>query len=153
MGLWLFANDYTEKLQLPVNPPELNIKTGNKNTVVDIQGLGEANLIGKPTLAEIEIASFFPVVWGPYCAYRDIPAPWQTVLLIRKWKVEGKPIRFYVTDTPINVINVAVAIEEFTYGMKGGTNDVYYTLLLKEYRQLSVPTIGTIERPNLMVAP
>lgn len=139
MEFWLSYNNYEEKLQLPVNPGEFRIRTGNKNVVTDIQALGEINLItGGQKLAEIELDSFFPARWAPYCAYRDIPDPYDAVQQIEKWRLSGKPIRLIITDTPVNL---ACAIESFDYGEKGGTRDVEYSLALKEYRFIQISKI------------
>lgn len=139
MNFVLSFNNFAEMLQLPVNPSGFRMKVGNKNTVVDIQALGELNLIGGEKLAEIEIASFFPANWAPYCAYRDIPKPYDCVAKIEKWRKSGRPIRLIITDTPIND---AFAIEDFEYGEQGGTRDVIYTLSLRQYRFITVQQVG-----------
>jgi len=150
MEFWLSFNNFAEKLQFPVNPGEFRIRTGNKNTVVDIQALGELNLIGGAKLAEIQLASFFPAKYAPYCAYRAIPTPYDAVATIEKWRMTGRPIRLIITDTPINI---AVAIEEFEYGEKGGTRDVSYTLTLREYRFIQVQQVGAQQTQEGMSAP
>lgn len=139
MEFWLSFNNFTEKLQLPVNPGEFRIRTGNKNTVVDIQALGEINLIGGERLVEVELSSFFPAAWAPYCSYQDISKPYDAVALIEKWRKSGRPIRLIITDT---LINYPMAIEEFEYGERGGTRDVNYSLTLREYRFVQVKQVG-----------
>lgn len=139
MEFWLSYNNFAEKLQLPVNPGEFSLKTGNKNTVVDIQDKGELNLIGGEKLAEIQLASFFPARYAPYCAYQSIPAPYDAVALVEKWRKSGRPVRLIITDTPVNI---AVAIEDFEHGEKGGTRDVGYTLTLREYRFIQLKQVG-----------
>lgn len=138
MEFWLSYNNFEEKIQLPVNPSKFRIRTGNKNTVVDIEGLGELNLIGGELLAELELASFFPAKYAPYCAYRGLPNPYDAVELIEKWRKTKQPIRLIITDTPVNM---ACAIESFEWGERGGTRDVNYTLLLKEYRFIEVKQV------------
>jgi nucleoid-associated protein YgaU len=139
MEFWLSYDNHKEKLQLPVNPSEFRLKQGNKNTVVDIQDLGELNLIGNRKLAEIQLSSFFPANWAPYCAYRNIPAPYDAVALIEKWWQSRKPIRLIITDTSVNL---ACTIEDFEYGERGGTRDVGYILSLKEYRFIEIKKVG-----------
>lgn len=139
MEFWLSYNNFAEKLQLPVNPGEFSLKTGNKNTVVDIQDRGELNLIGGEKLAEIQLASFFPARYAPYCAYQSIPVPYDAVALVEKWRKSGRPVRLIITDTPVNI---AVAIEDFEHGEKGGTRDVGYTLTLREYRFIQLKQVG-----------
>ncbi len=156
MDFWLSYNNFSESLQLPVNPGEFSVKAGNKNTVVDIQDLGELNLIGRSKLAEVQIASFFPATWAPYCAYQNIPKPYDAVALIEKWRQTWKPIRLIIAGTPINQ---AMAIEDFEYGEKGGTRDINYTLSLKEYRFITVQQVGqqatgtSAQRPDNRATP
>lgn len=146
MEFWLSFNNFQEKLQLPVNPGEFNIKVGNKNTVIDIQNLGDINLIGKEKLAEIQLSSFFPKNFAPYCATQYFPGPYEAVALIEKWRKSGKPIRLIITETPINM---ACAIEDFEYGERGGTRDVEYTLLLREYRFIQIKKVGEQSQTGL----
>lgn len=140
MEFWLSYNNYAEKLQLPVNPSEFKLKVGNNNETVNIVDLGELNRIGGEKLSEIELASFFPAQYAPYCSTRNIPDPYDAVKVIEQWRKAKKPIRLIVTDTPINL---SCAIEDFEYGEKGGTRDVYYTLSLKEYRFVTVSQVVT----------
>lgn len=139
MEFWLSFNNFAEKLQLPVNPKEYRIKTGNKNDVVDIQSLGELNLIGGEKLAEIQLSSFFPANWAPYCSYKSIPDPYDAVDTVEKWRKSGRPVRLIITPTPINL---ACSIEDFEYGESGGVGDVIFTLSLKEYRFIQVRQVG-----------
>lgn len=153
MEFWLSYNNFQEKLQLPVNPGEFRVKVGNKNETIEILSLGEANMPGLESLSEIEIESFFPANYAPYCAYRDIPNPYDAVNLIEKWRKLKKPIRFIITETPVNL---ACLIENFEYGEKGGTRDVTYTLSLKEYRFIYVRTSAeatTSQRPDTKAIP
>jgi len=157
LEFWLSFNNFQEKLQLPVNPGEFRIVTGNKNTVVDIQALGELNLTGGEKLAEIQLSSFFPANYAPYCAYRDIPDPYDAVEQIEKWRKSKRPIRLIITDTPINL---ACAIQQFEYGERGGIRDVNYTLSLREYRFIQVrkvtdptPTGMSASRPDTRPKP
>lgn len=135
MEFWLTFNNSAERLQLPVNPGEFRIRTGNLNTTTEIQDLGELNLIGKEKLAEIELSSFFPARWAPYCAYRSIPDPYDAVATIEGWRKSGRPVRLIITGTPVNQV---CAIESFEYGERGGSRDVEYSLLLREYRFVQV---------------
>ena len=140
LKFWLSFNNFEEKLQLPINPESHKLKTGNKNDTVDIVDLGELSLIGGEKLAEIELTSFFPFRYAPYCAYRDIPKPYDAVALIEKWRKAKQPIRLIVTDTPINL---QFSIESFEYGERDGTKDVYYTLSLREYRYIQVRKVSS----------
>lgn len=144
MEFWLSYNNNAERLQLPVNPGEFTVSKANQNQTININNVGEINLIGKPGLTTISLASFFPAHNYTFCQYQGFPSPYDCVKLIDSWKLSGKPIRLIVTDTNTDIINMAMAIETFEYGQKAGSEDIYYTLSLKEYRFLNfAPLTGT----------
>lgn len=138
MEFWLSFNNFAEKLQLPVPPPEFRITTGNLNETVSIANLGDINLIGGEALTSIEISSFFPAKATSYTT-TSVPDPYKTVEQIEEWRKSRKPIRLIVTGTPINI---ACAIEYFSWGERGGSRDVDYSLSLKEYRFVQVKQVG-----------
>ncbi len=140
MEYWLSFNNNAERLQLPVAPSEFTLTQGNVNTVINVYNVGEVNLIGKGKLAEITLQSFFPAQEYDFCAYTGFPKPYDCVKMIEKWKNSGKPIRLIITETPINL---ACAIENFSYTEQDGTGDVYFTLELREYRFVNVQKAGT----------
>lgn len=134
MEFRLKANDDTE-LRLPVNPAEFTISKANQNQTVNINEIGEINIIGKPGLASISLASFFPAQEYSFCEYHGFPDPYKCINMIDAWKQKGQVIRLIITDTDINML---MAIESFEYGQKGGSGDVNYSLSLKEYRELKI---------------
>nr|DAF51927.1 MAG TPA: tail assembly protein [Siphoviridae sp. ctOb14] len=140
MECWITFNNKAEELRLPVLPSSFTITKNNINkTVATANMAGDVNLLGKGEggLAEISIETFFPAHDYPFCTYTGFPAPYTCVSMIEGWRKSGQPIRLIMTETDINM---AMGIETFEYGEKDGTGDVYYTLGLKEYRFLNVPT-------------
>lgn len=138
MEFWLKFKNNAEKLQLPVNPSEFTVSKGNQNQTVSINDAGEINLIGKTGLASISLGSFFPAREYSFCQYSGFPDPYDCVQLVESWRLSGEPIRLIISDANTDLVNLAMAIETFEYGEKGGTRDVYYTLELKEYRFLNI---------------
>lgn len=137
MEIWLSWQNNTERLRLPVLPPSFEVSVGNLNTRVNINEIGNINLIGKSDLKEMTIESFFPAQEYYFVEYTGFPKPYECVEMIEKWRLSGKPIRLIITDTPINI---AMAIENFSYGERDGTGDVYYSLELAEYVFLETRT-------------
>lgn len=137
MEFWLSYNNFAEKLQLPVPPPEYHCATSNQNETVNILGLGDIIQITGEGLAEIEINSHFPANRVPYAQYY-LGNPYQAVRTIERWKQSKRPIRLIITETPVNL---ACAIETFTWGERGGNRDVEYSLKLREYRFIQVKQI------------
>ena len=139
MEIWLSWQNNTERLRLPVLPPSFGVEVGNLNTRVNINEIGNINLIGKSDLKEITIERFFPAQEYYFCEYTGFPKPYECVDMIEGWRLSGKPIRLIITETPINL---ALAIDNFTFGERDGTGDVYYNLELSEYVFLEIKTVA-----------
>lgn len=135
MEFWLSFNNNAEKLRLPVLPPSYEILSKNLNNRVNINEVGNINLIGKSDLKEVSINSFFPKQHYYFVEYNNFPSPFECVEMIEKWRLSGKPIRFIITDTNVNL---AMAIEKFTFGEKDGTGDIFYSLEMSEYVFLDI---------------
>ncbi len=118
-------------LQFPIIPEKYTLKTGNNNTIIIVEDMGEINLLGKPKLADISIESFFPNQIYSFCQYTTFPKPYDCVKIIENWRTSNITPRLIVTDTDVNML---VSIEEFEHGEQDGTGDVYFTLTLKEYK-------------------
>lgn len=132
---WLTFNNGEDKLRLPVPPKDFEMATGLNNTVVTVTELGEVNLIGKPRLKTITLASYFPIRPDGLCQYTDFPSPAECIDMIRRWRESGKPIRLLIVGETLKV-NEAMAIESFNVSQKNGPQDIYFTLEMKEYRFL-----------------
>ncbi|MEC0370052.1 LysM peptidoglycan-binding domain-containing protein [Paenibacillus chibensis] len=135
---WLKYNNGAETLWLPVNPESLSVSSTFGYEDIEISNLGEYTVSGGARQREITVSSLFPRDYNAsYCSYDDIPDPWECVELIESWKNTGKPVRFIVTGTPVNI---AVTIRSFDYEERGGEpGDIYYTLELKEYVFITIP--------------
>lgn len=130
MDFYLSYNNNEEQLRLPVTPSDFELSQRNNNTVVNINALGEINLIGKKGLASISLSSFFPAQEYYFCKYTGFPKPYECVKMIQKWRESGRPIRLIIPGTSINY---AMTIENFIFSEQDGTRDVYFTLELREY--------------------
>lgn len=135
MEFWLSFRNNKERIRLPVLPPDFEVDTGKNNTKVMLHELGEINLIGKSRLKAMTIESFFPAQHYPFCEFRNIPKPYDMVKRIESWQATEEPIRLIITGTNINI---PFAIENFRYGERDGTGDVYYSLDLSEYVFMNV---------------
>lgn len=142
MEIWLKQNG--NKIQLPVNPSEYSVKTSQINTPVNVNALGDINLLGNRGLAEIGFSSFFPYRYESYCEYRGIDKPLSYVRQIEEMKQAGA-VRLIITRT---TVNFDVTIESFEYSENDGTGDISYTFEFKEYRRLNIPVSAlTTEQP------
>ena len=133
---WLVKGE--DKFILPVTPSEFNLQTYNNNQTVTVNSLGEVNIPGKGKLAQISFGSFFPV-YSEIFSPTTISKPLDYNNKLIGWKELNEPIRLLITG--IN-INLNVLIEEYDYGYHPGNEDIYYTIVLKEYRQVTYTSTG-----------
>lgn len=137
MEFWLIQGN--EKFQLPVAPPNYTVgKTSNNSTFL-VENIGEISFIGKSNLINLPaIETFFPNQNYGFCKYSTFPKPNECVALINKWINSGKPIRYTITGTSVNL---ECTIENFEYSERDGTGNIYFTLELKEYKRIILQTI------------
>lgn len=158
---------------LPVLPESIEMNCAGQNTKVSVLNLGALNLIGYPDLEEISFSSHFPADERSYAQYTTFKStetidihsvnpkftgpmtyfrsgfirPFEYVRMIQSWQKRCVPIRFIVTGT---MINHAMAIESFSYGKHGPTDDVDYSLSLTEYRHPNWQANGSKYDQNLV---
>lgn len=118
------------RLQFPIPPGSFDVNVKQNNSVVNINNIGELNMIGKTGLITMNFSSFFPAQQYSFCQCTP-NEPYDYVKTIDAWRTSGRPCRFIMTGTPINY---AVTIDDFTWGEHDGTGDVYFVLSFREYR-------------------
>lgn len=130
LEIWLKGS---RSVRIPVLPPEYKVVSTQKNTTVNVIGLGDVTLKGKRGLTEVSFSSFFPKNYdSSYCDFSNIKSPKEYVNIIERMKRAGT-VRLIITGTPINF---RCTIESFEWGESDGTGDIAYTLSLKEYRSI-----------------
>lgn len=133
----LSFNNHEEMFNLPINPAEFEFTEPHNNQRITLLNIGEVNLIGHRGLVSGSLSSFFPSSRSPLARYAD-REPMEYIRLLKKWKSKPQPIRVIISDCDFNL---AMSIDELTYGSREGDKDVYYTLSLSEYRFLNVPAV------------
>lgn len=132
--MYLTFNNEKEKLQIPELPEQIEVTTGTKNESVDIGGLGEITIFQDRPAYKISFQPFFPA---------ESSTPQQYVDTILRWKEAKKPVHLIVTGGI--TINMFCSIEDFVYSEKGGdVGTIYYSISLKEYREVKVKSITVI---------
>lgn len=133
----IYFKDETNKIELllPITPTSFEMTHGLKVETINIHTLGDVNVAGYTTLANISIEGIFPAQKYSFSFEPtvDITTNYDYVEYFKKWIANKQVLRFIVTDTNINI---KVIIEEIKDGEKDGTNDIYYTLSIREYRQV-----------------
>lgn len=138
----IFKDSNTEVL-LPVTPQSISIEHGINIETINIDSLGDVNIAGNGKLATINISCEFPAQLYPYAFYYQ--DPYELVKTFEKWIDDKKPLRFIVSDTPINI---AVKVQSIDYAEQDGTNDIYATIILREYREIVISRVGSFEIQN-----
>ncbi len=137
MEMWL--NQADTKFQFPVFPSEFEINGSAITNTSNILNKGEILIFGGRGLRNTEVSSFFPNKYQSYCAYKNLRAPYDCADLLESWRKKGLILRFIITETNVNF---ECMIEDFKYGKKDGTKDVYFTLSLKEYDRFTIPKVN-----------
>lgn len=129
MDIFLSINNREQVIQLPVVPSEFKVPSPVNNETYTTINQGDIRLIGQRGLKAITIDTFFPKKDYPFLRSREHWG-WEYVEIIESWIDRKMPIRLIITGTPINM---AMSIDNFEYGVKDGSGDVYYTLALSEF--------------------
>lgn len=143
---WLISGK--EKLRLPVNPESNAYSSPFLYDDVEVEGLGEITVAKKRGLKEFEISTFWPSAYNPtYCGYSNFISPTSFVKKIESWRSKREPIRYVVTGAA--AVNVEATIRDFEVEAEraGSPGDVYFSLSLKEWREVKVERV-TIKKPK-----
>ena len=133
---WLANNKGQDKMRLPVVPEQITITHDSKNDSVSVAGLGEVTFIQDPTAKTYEWTCWFPAVPHRGSLKKTLKTPQTYVDKIEEWIASRKPVKLTITGTKINCY---CSIESWNYYEKGGDPDtLYYTIKLKEYKDVSV---------------
>jgi len=133
--MWLTHNGESEKLRFPILPESITVKNGSLNKSVSIAGLGEIVIKQDRPALGIEFSCFFPATPFPGVQFTDLTPPKTIKDKIMSWKDSDTPSHFLLTGTSLNMY---CTIENFPCTEQGGDiGTIYYSLVLKEYREVS----------------
>jgi len=120
------------RVQLPVNPTKLSVKSPSGNSTVNVVNLGDVSILKTPGLQETSIESFIPVInAGSYVQEgAQVYAPEFYKDFFQAVKRQKEPINFVVTG--LNV-NLQMTVEDFEYWWEGSDPDMHFKVSLKEY--------------------
>lgn len=138
--LWLTYNGEKEKIQFPVLPEKFDVNFGNKNTSVDISGLGEIVIIQDRPAIEVSWDSFFPAARFPGLQVDKLTEPDLLLKTLCEWKASDKPCHIILTGTDVNFYAAIQTIQPYERGGDPGT--VWYKIKLKEYREVKVRQVA-----------
>ncbi len=132
MQIWLKGS---RRFRFPVIPGEYSVTTERNVDTVNVNAIGETDLLGKCGLRTVTFSSFFPKNYDSgYCEYSSLRSPKACVEIIEKIQ-RGNPAKLIITGTPINF---RVTVTSFNWKEQDGTGDIYFTITLKEHRNVSI---------------
>ena len=127
------------ELILPVTPPSYTWDRGNRVETIQLDQIGEVNLPGATMMGSCTLEVILPARLYSFCNPGTIPNPYIYLEQLERWSDAGTPVRFLVSGTPTNAL---VLLETTPYGERDGTNDLYVTLNLRQYRKPQVPVLS-----------
>ena len=140
MAIALFMEYENKLIKFPVNPEKVEIEKPGTNSTVEVVKLGEINIAKNVSLASISFESFLPSNKNaPYVlTSNQFEGPTYYIDFINKVRNDKKPVRFVISDLGVNYM---VLIEDFSYSFVAGTDDVDYSISLKEYKEAEIITL------------
>ena len=128
---FIFKNNTTgQEIVLPVTPESYTIDHGNHVETVNLHTVGDYNLPGGRTLFTCTLSGLLPRKRYPFVLPEASLDPFTYIDFFEFSSDRREVCRFVVSDTP----TIAdVLIENWQYGERDGTNDVYYTLTLRRF--------------------
>ena len=121
-----------QKVILPVTPESFKVGRPYNNNTLNINAIGEINMIGKRGLQTVSFEGFFPAQKYEWSETNETN-PYNLVRKIDGFATSGKPCKITISNTAIAMY---CTIERFEHDEHDGTSDVYYSLSLKEYRYI-----------------
>lgn len=128
---FIFKNNVTgQELALPITPESYTIDHGNHVETVNLHTVGDYHLPGGRTLFTCNISGMLPRRAYPFNLPGASLDPFTYIDFFEFSSDRREVCRFVISDTP----TIAdVLIENWQYGEKDGTNDIYYTLTLRRF--------------------
>ena len=127
------------ELVLPVTPASYEWEHSNRVETIHLDQIGEINLPGGRLMGSITLSDvLFPAKPYPFVNPGASTNPYLYLEQLERWSDAGSPVRFLVSGTPTNA---QVLVESVRYGERDGTNDVYATLTLRQYRVPDTPVL------------
>lgn len=129
-----------KELVLPVTPAKYTWRHPNRIETVRLDQLGEVNLPGGARMGECTLEDvLLPAQLYPFCVPGARAAPQSYLYDLETWSDKGSKLRWIVSGTSINA---SVMIEEVTQGERDGSNDLYLTITLRQWRRPESPVLA-----------
>nr|DAM13305.1 MAG TPA: tail assembly protein [Caudoviricetes sp.] len=121
-------------VNFPVSPASFDVSDSYGNASININAIGEMNMMGKRNLSTLTFSSIFPAQYYGFEQSYPIGDPYSYVDAIKAMAQAGRPSRISISGTTISIL---VTIDSFQYGEHDGSGDVYFSISLREYRDFA----------------
>ena len=130
----------SKELVLPVTPARYFWRHPTKIEVVSLDQLGEATLHGGYKMGDCTLEDvLLPAKQYPFIVPGGRVDPYGYLYDLEVWCDTGAQLQWIVSGTSVNA---SVLIEEITQGERDGTNDLYLTIVMKQWRRLETPVLS-----------
>lgn len=128
------------ELVLPVTPPGYTWSHPNRVETIQLDQIGEINLPGGAVMGSCTLDKvLLPARLYSFCNPGAVANPYVYLEQLERWSDEGAVVRFLVSGTPVNA---PVLIESVDQGEQDGTNDLYVTIRMMQYRKPEAPVLA-----------
>lgn len=137
--------------QLPINPETFKTNCGSNNDIYNVLGQGD---VVRPRLPKLREWSWDGLFMSDAFDPLNIPGlifpPMIYVTAIERIQKSKKPVKFM--QNTVDLVgsffgaNTKVVVEDFRYEERGGeVGDIYYSIVLKEYKEFGMSVIPLVE--------
>ena len=128
------------ELVLPVTPSSYQWAHEAAIETVTVDQLGDLNFFGGKRMGSTTLHDcLLPAQAYPFLSPGAGTNPWLYLEQLERWVDRGTVVRWLVSGTPVNA---AVLLEGVTYREQDGTNDLYLTIVMRQWKKPEVPVLS-----------
>ena len=124
----------SDSITLPVQPPSYSVSVSNNNSIINIQSIGDINMIGKTGLQKISFSTFLPGIDYEFANAVDTADYIKRLNAIRN---DDTNCHLTIVGTSIDL---DVTIDSFNYEDSSPVGDIDISLSFTEYKHIGENT-------------
>ena len=124
----------SDSITLPVHPPSYSVSVSNNNSVINIQSIGDINMIGKTGLQKISFSTFLPGIDYEFAKAVDTADYIKRLNAIRN---DDTNCHLTIVGTSVDL---DVTIDSFNYEDSSPVGDIDISLSFTEYKHIGENT-------------
>lgn len=151
MEFWIKDEKCRKDILLPVTPSSYEFTVGNEIEVLRATQTGDIYIPANKRPENITLKGFFPAWNYDFCqnSHFNVDSAMDYVVQFKKWIDKKSVVRLVIADEYDTKVNERFYVESITYSEDHLSNrDINYTISLKKYTKVNVPTIKTSSVSN-----